>query len=59
MKTILYLTSWYGVYTAFMQIWQWAEKLELGYTIVTKVDSAICLVISLIVAMVIVVYSEN
>ena len=48
MKSILYLTSWFGIYNALMYLWQCAEKAELGYTITTRVDTLICMVISFV-----------
>ena len=49
MKSVLYFTSWYGIYNALMYIWQWFEIMELGYVIITKVDTVICLAFSIIV----------
>lgn len=53
MKSILYFTSWYGIYNALMYMWQYAEKAELGYTVTTKIDTAICLAISVVVFVVV------
>lgn len=53
MESLLYFTSWYGIYNALMYIWQALEEKELGYTIVTKVDTVICLLISIVVFLIV------
>lgn len=47
-KTILYTASWWGIYEAIRQTWQFFEKMELGYVIETNTDSTICGILSLI-----------
>ena len=53
MEFILYITSWYGIYNLLMNIWQELERMELGYTVVTKVDTVICLLISIVISLVV------
>ena len=48
-KTILLTMAWLGIYETIRQAWNYFEKLELGFVAVTKTDSVICGLISLIV----------
>lgn len=55
MKGVLYFMAWHGIYDILMRLWQFAEEAELGYTIITKTDTVICFMLSLIVFGVVVV----
>lgn len=46
------LLEWVGVYCVLMHVWQYFEKMELGYVVTTVTDSVICIVISAIIAFV-------
>ena len=59
MRYLLMYFCLVGVYSAFSQVWQWLEQMELGYTNVTIVDTVICWLLSIFVTLVILICTDN
>lgn len=57
-KTIIRMLAFNGLYNVLMRTWQFAEEAELGYTIITKADTAICLGISFLIFIVLIILDE-
>lgn len=56
-KTLLGIVSFVGVYQLIYLLWTYAEKRELGEAIVTKADTVVCVILSMIITLFLVVGS--
>lgn len=56
-KSIITITSFVGVYQLIYLLWTFAEKRELGEAIVTKADTVVCIILSMIITLFLVVGS--